>query len=134
MINDVEHLSICLLVICISFFTMCLLKSSVSSTFISMFLIFFLNYFLNLFLAKLGLCCCMWAFSSCGEWGLLSSCGVQTSHCCGFSWGPRAPGFVGSVVVLHWLSCPEACGKSLFHRKNFDEVQLINVFLLRIML
>ena len=24
-----------------------------------------------LFLAALGLCCCAWAFSSCGEWGLL---------------------------------------------------------------
>ena len=34
--------------------------------FISSFL--FLMY---LFLATLGLCCCAWAFSSCGEWGLL---------------------------------------------------------------
>ena len=25
------------------------------------------------------------AFSSCSEWGLLSSCGVQASHCSGFS-------------------------------------------------
>ena len=22
-------------------------------------------------MAVLGLCCCMWAFSSCGKWGLL---------------------------------------------------------------
>ena len=28
-------------------------------------------FFLNLFLAVLGLCCCVWAFSSCGERGLL---------------------------------------------------------------
>ena len=28
-------------------------------------------YFLNLFLAALGLCCCAWAFSGCGERGLL---------------------------------------------------------------
>ena len=28
-------------------------------------------YFTYLFLAALGLCCCMQAFSSCGEWGLL---------------------------------------------------------------
>ena len=27
--------------------------------------------FFNLFLAVLGLHCCTWAFSSCGEWGLL---------------------------------------------------------------
>ena len=36
---------------------------------------FFFNilkkFFLNLFLALLGLRCCMRAFSSCGEWGLL---------------------------------------------------------------
>ena len=28
-------------------------------------------YFIYLFLAALGLRCCTWAFSSCGEWGLL---------------------------------------------------------------
>ena len=39
----------------------------------------------NLFLAVLGLRCCMLAFPSCGEWGLLSSCGVQASHYGGFS-------------------------------------------------
>ena len=35
---------------------------------------FFLNkfiYFIYLFLAALGLCCCVWASSSCGERGLL---------------------------------------------------------------
>ena len=35
---------------------------------------FFLNkfiYFIYLFLVALGLRCCEWAFSSCGEWGLL---------------------------------------------------------------
>ena len=31
---------------------------------------FFLKNFIY-FLAMLGLHCCMWAFSSCGEWGLL---------------------------------------------------------------
>ena len=31
----------------------------------------FFSFFLNLFLAALGLCCCTWAFSSCGEQGLL---------------------------------------------------------------
>ena len=33
------------------------------------FLIFFIIFYL--FLAVLGLRCCTWAFSSCGEWGLL---------------------------------------------------------------
>ena len=37
-------------------------------------------FFLSLFLAALCLCCCAWAFSSRGEWGLLSSCGVRASH------------------------------------------------------
>ena len=30
-------------------------------------------FFLFSFVVALGLCCCQWAFSSCGEWGLLSS-------------------------------------------------------------
>ena len=32
---------------------------------------FFKIDFIYLFLAALGLCCCAWAFSSCGELGLL---------------------------------------------------------------
>ena len=32
---------------------------------------FFINLFMYLFLAALGLRCCAWAFSSCGERGLL---------------------------------------------------------------
>ena len=48
--------------------------------------LFFINYLLFiLFLVALGLCFCVLAFSSCGEWGLLSSSGVQASHCGGFS-------------------------------------------------
>ena len=31
----------------------------------------FIYLFIYLFLAALGLCCCIWAFSSFGEWGLL---------------------------------------------------------------
>ena len=70
-----------------------------------------------------GLCCCTWAFSSCGEWGLLFVCGVWSSHCGGFSCcraqalGTRASVVVahglssaGSIVVAHRLSCSEACG------------------------
>ena len=34
-----------------------------------------------LFLVVLGLRCYAWAFSSCGEWGLLSSCVARASHC-----------------------------------------------------
>ena len=43
------------------------------------------NCMFYLFLLALGLCCCPWAFSSCGDWGLLSSCGVRAAHCSGFS-------------------------------------------------
>ena len=46
-------------------------------------LLFFLmkKLFIYVFLAALGLCCCARAFSSCGEQGLLFSCGVRASHC-----------------------------------------------------
>ena len=43
-----------------------------------------------LFLVTLGLHCCKGTFSSCSEWGLLSSCGAWASHCGGFSWGAQA--------------------------------------------
>ena len=38
-----------------------------------------------LFLAALDLCCCVRAFSSFSEWGLLSSCSTRASHRSGFS-------------------------------------------------
>ena len=42
--------------------------------------LFFNIYFIYLFLAVLGLHCCARAFSSCGEWGLPSSCSARTFH------------------------------------------------------
>ena len=39
--------------------------------FIYLFIYFKFIYFIYLFLAALSLPCCAWAFSSCGEWGLL---------------------------------------------------------------
>ena len=73
--------------------------------------------YLFYFLAVVSLRCCMLAFSSCGKWGLVSSRGVQASHCGGFSgfraWilGARAP-----VVAAHGLS---SCGSwALEHRLN----------------
>ena len=38
---------------------------------ISFFFFYKFIYFIYLFLAALGLCCCVWASSSCGERGLL---------------------------------------------------------------
>ena len=60
----------------------------------------------------LGLGCNVWAFSSCGRQGLLSNCGVQASHCSGFSHGgaQALECKQASVVVVHGLSCPMACG------------------------
>ena len=66
-------------------------------------------------MAALGLCCCAWAFSSCGEWGLLfiAVCGlliVVASLCC----GARALGMQASVAVARGLS---SCGSwALEHR------------------
>ena len=45
-----------------------------------------LGYFMFIFvMAVLDFPCCLRAFSSCLEKGLLSSCGVWASHGCGFS-------------------------------------------------
>ena len=41
--------------------------------------------FLYPLLAVVGLCCCAWAFSSCGRQGLLASFGAQAAHSGGFS-------------------------------------------------
>ena len=75
-------------------------------------LIHFLKKLINLlFLAALGLHCCVQAFSSCSEWGLLFVAvrGLLlpvASLCCGaWALGARA-----SVVVAHGLSCYVACG------------------------
>ena len=57
--------------------------------------IFIFLLFIYLFLAVLGLHCCVQAFSSCGEEGLLSCCGAQ------------ALGPTGSVVLVHGHSDPK---------------------------
>ena len=46
-----------------------------------------------------------WAFSSSGEWGLLSTCGAWASHCSGFSCcEAQVLGMWASVVVARRLS------------------------------
>ena len=91
-----------------------------------LFFFFFLTdlfIFIYLFLAALGLHCCAWAFSSCGERGPPPHCGARAPHCGGFSCcGAQAPGArasvvvarglqsTGSVVVAHKPSCSAACG------------------------
>ena len=94
------------------------------------FFFFLIKLFIHLFLAAFGLCCCLWASSSCGEWGLLFIAVrglliTVDSLCCGApALGARAAVGVarglsscglwalepGSVVVVHGLSCSAACG------------------------
>ena len=52
---------------------------------IGLIICFFKKNDVYLFLAVLGLCCSVWAFSSCNKQGLHSSCGMLASHCAGFS-------------------------------------------------
>ena len=91
----------------LSFFCFCLI----------LFIYFYLFiYLIYLFLAALGLRCCVRAFSSCNEQGLLFIAvrGLLiegASHCGGFSCcGARALGTRASVVVAHRFSCSAACG------------------------
>ena len=78
------------------------------------FVLFFKFIFIYLFFAVLGLRCCVWAFSSCGEQGLLFVAvhGLLTamaSYCGAQALGARAP-----VVVACRLS---SCGsQALEHR------------------
>ena len=58
--------------------------------------------FTYVFLAVLGLWCCTWAFSSCGQQGLLSGCGVWASPC-----GEQALGAVGDRSCSMWIG---GCG------------------------
>ena len=73
----------------------------------------FIYLFIIIFLAVFGLRCCVWAFSSCSEWGTTLCCGAQASHCSGFSCcgaralGVWALGARASVVATHGLS---SCG------------------------
>ena len=68
----------------------CLLILGIVSFAMQKLLCFYL--FIYLFMAALGLRCCVWAFSSCGEWGLLFRCGAQASDCNAFSCGVRSLG------------------------------------------
>ena len=66
---------------------------------IGFFFLRFLNFY---FLAVVSLCCCTWAFSSCGKWRLLSRyvCGLLikwASHCS----GQCLPG--GAWTLAVWL-------------------------------
>ena len=67
--------------------------------------------------------CCKRAFSSCGERGLLSGCGMRASHCSGFSccraWGL---GMRAVVAAVHGLSCFMEC--AIFLGPGIEPVSL----------
>ena len=65
---------------------------------------FYLKLFSVKFLAALALHCCLWAFSSFSEWGLLSSCGARASHCCRV-WAPGRTGFRSCGTWAKFLHC-----------------------------
>ena len=110
---------ICLWVTSLPFFEFCIVPQGLLGPWGKVEIAFFFKTLMNWFLAALGLHCCVWAFSSCGEWGLLISCGTQAFHCCGLScFRVRALGRKGSVVVAHRLSCCVACGFFLDQGSN----------------
>ena len=68
------------------------------STVVDGFFVLFFNFYLFIYFgAVLGLPCCEWAFSSCGEWLGATLCpGMWASHCDSFSCCPeQAPGCTG---------------------------------------
>ena len=58
-------------------------------------------------------------FSTCGEWGILSSCDAQALRCGGFSCcEARAVVHTGFSSCGAWLSCSRACGIFLDQGSN----------------
>ena len=79
----------------------------------ALFYFIFIFYFIY-FLVALGLHCCVWAFSSCGEQGLLFLA-VHGLIVVGFSCcGAQDLGVRASVVVVHGLS---SCGSRALERR-----------------
>ena len=70
-----------------------------------------LSYFCLIYLFSLGsVFLAVLAFSSYCEWGLLSSCSLWASHCCGFSCCEQALGTWALVLVAQTRSCSVSCG------------------------
>ena len=104
-------------------------RFSVNKVFFFFFYSLFYYHFSKFILAVIGLCCCAWALSSCGQQGLL--CIAEwASYWGGFLlWSTgsrtRAPVVasrglysVGLVFVAHGVSCSRASGIFLDHGSN----------------
>ena len=90
----------------------------------------FLKFIFIYFWLLLGLHRCMWSFFSCDEWELFSSCAEHASHRDGFSYcGTWVLGLWASGVVVHGLSCSEACGISPDQGSNPCPLALAGRFL-----
>ena len=80
----------------------------------NLFLFFFLNRFIYLFLAALGLRCCLRAFSSCSERGLLFVAVRGLLIAVASRCGARALGARASIAVARGLS---SCGLWALERR-----------------
>ena len=60
-----------------------------------------LTAFIYLFLSALGLCCCTWAFSRCGEWRLLFTAVASLVECDLQAHGFHQPWCSGLVAPRH---------------------------------
>ena len=92
----------------------------------------FIKNYHYLSLAVLGLCYWLWAFSSCGEWGLLSSRGAQVSpggvfFCCR-AWSLGQVGFSSCSMALEsswakdWTHVP-CIGRQILNHWTTREIQ-----------
>ena len=66
----------------------------------------------------LSLCCYAWVFSSCREWGFLSSSGMQAAHCGASVAAALRLRSTGPTAVAHGLSCCAASGIFLDQGSN----------------
>ena len=80
------------------------MNTGVHISFLISIFVFFLTFIYVLIFGCAGSSLLLGLFSSCREWGLLSSCCVQASHCSGLSCcGAQALERAGSVVVASGL-------------------------------
>ena len=88
----------------------CLAQSIQIMSIIMCYYYYYFKKYVFTHLTVVGLCCCagfLWLRGA----GAFSSCGARVSHCGGFSrCRAQALGCMGSVVVVHRLSCPTARG------------------------